>query len=315
MNSGGMRSLSVFACGLAAVFGILFHASVASAATYYWDTIPISGVITGGSGTWGTTATTGRPPWRATPRSRPGPRPGPTAPTSTPPPVSRTPLRQPPRRSTPAARRTPSVSPPARHYRSPERLAGRARSPRPGPGASRPADINTYGGGTTADDGTLEVMTSDAIPYGSGLTVGSGGTVDFGDPSGAAASMIRASSPAASPADHEYMVPALAAVPEPGTLALLVAAGIVAAAAWRRKGDYNLVLRRPVPANGRQTHRVGCPEPKGPRPARSRWLCQGNVPSRLGGGVRTEFQFSHTKVIPNPLKGFAHESSHTPDRC
>ena len=42
---------------------------------------------------------------------------------------------------------------------------------------------------------------------------------------------------------------------------------------------------RLVFADARQVHRVGCPEPKGPRPARSRGLHQGNVPSGLGSGL------------------------------
>ena len=88
---------------------------------------------------------------------------------------------------------------------------------------------NSYMGGTDVEGGTLELLTFDAIPYASGLTVGSNGTVEFGDPSGAGVTMIATRSPAASPAG------AVAAVPEPGTLALLFAAGIIAAAALRRR--------------------------------------------------------------------------------
>ena len=44
-------SLLVFACGFAAVFGILLAGSPAGAATYYWTTAA-SGPVVGGSGTW-----------------------------------------------------------------------------------------------------------------------------------------------------------------------------------------------------------------------------------------------------------------------
>ena len=88
---------------------------------------------------------------------------------------------------------------------------------------------DTYTGGTDIEDGTLEAMSPEAIPTGSGLTVGANGTVDFGDPSGAGEFAVARASSSASPAG-------VAAVPEPGTLALLSAAGIIAAAAvWRRR--------------------------------------------------------------------------------
>ena len=89
---------------------------------------------------------------------------------------------------------------------------------------------NTYMGGTDVEGGTLEVLSSDTVPSGSGLTVGVSGTVEIGIPSGAGAAMVATSSFAASRAG------AVAAVPEPGTLALL-AVGVVAAVigAWRRR--------------------------------------------------------------------------------
>jgi len=89
---------------------------------------------------------------------------------------------------------------------------------------------NTYMGGTAVNAGTLEVLTSDAIPYGSGLTVGTNGTVDIGAPSGAVGTMVATSSHVASPAG------AVAAVPEPGTLALLAVAALAAGfGVWRRR--------------------------------------------------------------------------------
>ena len=88
---------------------------------------------------------------------------------------------------------------------------------------------NTYTGGTEVDEGTLDVIISNAIPYGTGLTVGSGGTVIFADPAGAGATLAAISLHAASSAGS------VAAVPEPGTPALLGVAGIIAAAVWRRR--------------------------------------------------------------------------------
>ena len=77
---------------------------------------------------------------------------------------------------------------------------------------------NTYGGGTDVEGGTLYVTNSDAIPYGTGLTVGAGGVVTFG-PSPVVAGLAAGSTFAASPA-----ATVVAAVPEPGTVALLLAA-------------------------------------------------------------------------------------------
>ena len=92
------------------------------------------------------------------------------------------------------------------------------------------ATTDSYTGNTDVVGGTLEVLTSNSLPYGSGLTVGTNGTVEIGAPSGAVGSMVATSVHVASPAGD------VAAVPEPGTLALLGVAGILAAvAAWRRR--------------------------------------------------------------------------------
>ncbi len=83
---------------------------------------------------------------------------------------------------------------------------------------------NTYSGGTVVESGTLIVNNCGALPDGSSLTVGAGGTFIF-DPSVAAA-------PAVPSANTQH----IAAVPEPGTLALLAAAlALRIGVAWRRR--------------------------------------------------------------------------------
>ena len=82
---------------------------------------------------------------------------------------------------------------------------------------------NTYMGGTDVEGGTLDVAVSDAMPYGSGLTVGANGTVVFAVPPEAGSSTLATASPAGQ----------VAAVPEPGTLALLAVA-LWSAAIYRR---------------------------------------------------------------------------------
>ncbi len=94
---------------------------------------------------------------------------------------------------------------------------------------------NTYGGGTYIDAGTLVVNNSGAVPNDSSLTVRPGGTFIF-DPSVTAPSVSGATLGGAS----AQRMTGVEAVPEPGTLALFAAGGIVAAAsAWRRRGLMN----------------------------------------------------------------------------
>jgi len=92
---------------------------------------------------------------------------------------------------------------------------------------------NTYNGGTYVTEGTLIAANSEALADGSSLYVGS--AFANGSPFGTVA-------PATAPV-------AVAAVPEPGTLALLAAA-LAGAAACRRKVGQN--KRSEVPAPDRQ---------------------------------------------------------------
>jgi autotransporter-associated beta strand protein len=105
-------------------------------------------------------------------------------------------------------------------------ISGAGDLAKSGPGWLVLSGTNTYSGGTLVSAGTLVVAGNESLPDGSSLIVG--------------ANAVSAFFPATPAADHGYMVPAAAqgaaAVPEPGTLALLGVAGFVAAAAvwWRR---------------------------------------------------------------------------------
>jgi autotransporter-associated beta strand protein len=76
---------------------------------------------------------------------------------------------------------------------------------------------NTYGGPTIIAAGTLTALSNTALPNGSSLTIAAGGTLVF-DP---------AEMSTGSPVSDAR------AVPEPGTLLLMAAAGSIMA--WRRK--------------------------------------------------------------------------------
>ena len=88
---------------------------------------------------------------------------------------------------------------------------------------------NSYGGGTNVEDGKLYLTNSDAIPYGTDLTVGADGTFIL-DPAAGGASSDAISLLAASPALE------VAAVPEPSTLVLLAAGALGPSAARGASG-------------------------------------------------------------------------------
>ncbi len=95
-----------------------------------------------------------------------------------------------------------------------------------GPGTLILSGSNTYGGGTNVDAGTLEALCASAIPDGTNLAVGAGGTFVF-DPSFTSASTLT-STFATSPGE------VIAAVPEPSTLVLLAVGAIgIVGCGWR----------------------------------------------------------------------------------
>ena len=92
-----------------------------------------------------------------------------------------------------------------------------------GPGTLILSGSNTYGGGTNVDAGTLEALCASAIPDGTNLAVGAGGTFVF-DPSLPGAISTFATSPGE----------VIAAVPEPSTLVLLAVGAIgIVGCGWR----------------------------------------------------------------------------------
>ena len=83
-----------------------------------------------------------------------------------------------------------------------------------GPGSLVLSGSNTYAGGTNVTAGTLEVLSRSALPDGSDLTVGTSATP------------FAPANPSAA---------AISPVPEPGTLALLLAAGALVAMYRKRR--------------------------------------------------------------------------------
>jgi autotransporter-associated beta strand protein len=94
----------------------------------------------------------------------------------------------------------------------------------------------SFSGGTDVNAGTLIVVANDAIPDGTSLTVGSGGTLVFDSTTAAAPDV---------PAPLAVSPAAVIAVPEPDTLALLIAGLVVGPGVWqwnkskRHSGEMN----------------------------------------------------------------------------
>ena len=98
-----------------------------------------------------------------------------------------------------------------------------------GPGTMVLSGTNTYTGGTTVLNGTLVLTNNEALADGTSLAVGNNLSAF---PAGTVSSLA---APSAATRSTGYPA-ALSAVPEPGTLVLLGAAGLLAAAAaWRRR--------------------------------------------------------------------------------
>jgi autotransporter-associated beta strand protein len=109
-------------------------------------------------------------------------------------------------------------------------IAGSGALIKAGDGTLVLSGSNDYLGGTTVDDGMLIATSFQALPEGTSLTVGAGGTLIFGSPL-AGGTIVGGAPISAAMVSAAGPVP----VPEPGTLALLAAGGLVVGfGVWRR---------------------------------------------------------------------------------
>jgi autotransporter-associated beta strand protein len=90
-----------------------------------------------------------------------------------------------------------------------------------GPGRWLVTGANKYSGGTDVDAGALVITNASAIPDNSAITIGAGGTFIFDPSAASSAPIVSAQS-------------AVAAVPEPSTMVLLVVGAMLGGVAWRR---------------------------------------------------------------------------------
>ncbi len=107
-------------------------------------------------------------------------------------------------------------------------ISGNGSLTKDGPVSLTLSGSDTYTGGTTIDDGTLYVASSTALPSGTSLIVGAGGTFLFdpaeaGTPGEAASGEVLSGALTVTP------------VPEPGTWALLIAGAATLALYHRRR--------------------------------------------------------------------------------
>ncbi len=103
-----------------------------------------------------------------------------------------------------------------------------------GDGALILTGSNNYTGGTSVGGGVLAFGSSTALPSGTGLYVAAGATVYLGEAAGGYAS-LEGSIGGAGPMPTEAPSFNNKVVPEPGTLALLLAAAACGFAVWRKK--------------------------------------------------------------------------------
>jgi len=112
-------------------------------------------------------------------------------------------------------------------------ISGSGSLVKTGPATLILSGTNIYTGGTTVSAGILAITSASALPDGHRLIVGAGGTLIF-DPS-FSGSPIVASSVSPLAASSAAMNSPVSPVPEPSTLALLMAGLVAGLGAWRKR--------------------------------------------------------------------------------